>query len=424
MHGRILSTNEFNCRLKLYRQGLNDREIARIIGITNVAIYGWRKRNNLSPNVEQGWKRLSKDKAEYRMHLYKQGLSDTKIAKIIGIHKSSFNEWRQKNNLEPNFKPHKQRATHEQKLELYKQGLNDREIADYFDLNYDYIHMWRKQYNLPPNFDTSIVELTFEPTRELGYFVGLVLGDGCTYKYKRWHITKLSSPFIKYVDLFGEMGQKLFPKLKVTRAEWMAKANSFCKERKKCYCASITSKRLFEFLSKFKNKGDKWNILANYPNEFYYGIVAGLIDSDGWIDKSCVGICNKHENNLIQIKNILKGAGFIYGAITIKKRKQKIGGYIHLLRIYGQKNLSMILEKCKPIYKGEKLSRELKKVKIKYSERDYFKVLELKKKKYTLPEISRRTNVKLGTIRSWIYAGQKPLCLTLAERYGSECSDV
>lgn len=420
----VLSADDANYRLKLYEQGLNDREIAGIIGITNMAIYGWRKRNNLSPNVEQGWKRLSKDKAEYRMHLHKQGLSDTKIAKIIGIHTSSFNEWRQKNNLEPNFKPYKKKATHEQKLEAYKQGLNDREIADYFNLNYDYIHTWRKQNNLSPNFDVSIVELNFKPTRELGYFVGLVLGDGCIQKYKRWHITKLSSPFRRYVDLFEEMGKKLFPQLKVTRAEWMTKANCFCKERKKCYCAIITSKRLFEFLSKFKNKGDKWNIQANYPNEFYYGIVAGLIDSDGWIDKSNVGISNKHENNLIQIKNILKEAGFIYGAITIKKRKQKIGGHIHLLRIYGQKNLSMILEKCKPIYKEEKLSRELKKIKIKYTGADYFKVLELKKKKHTLPEISKITNVKIGTIRSWIYGGQKPLFLTLAERHGGICSNA
>ncbi len=41
-------------RLELYRQGLNDRQIAEKLGSSTPAINHWRRANSLPPNAQQG----------------------------------------------------------------------------------------------------------------------------------------------------------------------------------------------------------------------------------------------------------------------------------------------------------------------------------------------------------------------------------
>jgi len=44
-HNGKLSAEEEKRRMKLYQQGLNDREIADRVGITKAAVWEWRKSN-------------------------------------------------------------------------------------------------------------------------------------------------------------------------------------------------------------------------------------------------------------------------------------------------------------------------------------------------------------------------------------------
>jgi len=53
----MLTPEQKQQRLLLYKRGLNDREIGEIVGCSPAAIYDWRKRRNLPANDTRGQKR-------------------------------------------------------------------------------------------------------------------------------------------------------------------------------------------------------------------------------------------------------------------------------------------------------------------------------------------------------------------------------
>ena len=89
-------------RLELYNMGLSDKEIAEKVFLTQSAISGWRRKNNLKTNHPRPV--VTQEIEEKMLLLYKSGLSDREIGNCVSLSKPTVQRWRQKNNLNPNFK--------------------------------------------------------------------------------------------------------------------------------------------------------------------------------------------------------------------------------------------------------------------------------------------------------------------------------
>ena len=77
---------EHKKRMELYGQGLNDYEIARHCGVTNLTIFNWRKKNGLSSNCKRGGgKRKLKYNHELLIQDYEKGLSYKELSMKYGI---------------------------------------------------------------------------------------------------------------------------------------------------------------------------------------------------------------------------------------------------------------------------------------------------------------------------------------------------
>ena len=76
------------------------------------------------------------------------------------------------------------------------------------------------------------------------------------------------------------------------------------------YVITVHSKKLYEFLSNFKGKNDTWIVPFDdvYSNDFKYGFIGGLIDSDGTVTKYYIRIVNKNFKNLKQVKILMKNS--------------------------------------------------------------------------------------------------------------------
>lgn len=84
---------------------------------------------------------------EKAAELYKEGLNDHQIAELIGKSYRAVWEWRKKQGLKSN-------AYHldwERGKELYDKGWNDREIADALECNVSCVYAWRRNHKLPAN---------------------------------------------------------------------------------------------------------------------------------------------------------------------------------------------------------------------------------------------------------------------------------
>ncbi len=102
---------------------------------------------------------------EQFLDLYKQGLNDTEISKILKCSHVTVHKKREKFELPPNFR-YKTKIKLNEFKDLHSQGKNDREIADYFGLNSRWIGYKRQKLGLSKNYDNHINrtpgELTFE----------------------------------------------------------------------------------------------------------------------------------------------------------------------------------------------------------------------------------------------------------------------
>lgn len=107
--------------------------------------------------------KLTEKEEKERMDLYKQGLSDGQMAKILGLTKSPILKWRTSRGLPRNYKPRFQpgnqfgrlgvlpKEEHELRMRLYNKGLIDKEVAKVCHVSKDAISQWRRKYNLPAN---------------------------------------------------------------------------------------------------------------------------------------------------------------------------------------------------------------------------------------------------------------------------------
>jgi len=97
----FLSKEAEERRMKLYREGLSDYEIARRLGVHRTTIREWRGRRGLSPNFKRG-EPIPREEEERRLKFYKMGLTDYEIAKAVGVSKTAISNWRYRRSLPAN----------------------------------------------------------------------------------------------------------------------------------------------------------------------------------------------------------------------------------------------------------------------------------------------------------------------------------
>ena len=110
---KYLSEEEEKKRLDLYNQGMSDAEIAKRCYVIKSVVNGWRTRRGLPPNAPKGFQkgnkygcigRLSDIQENKRRDLLKRGLNDTQIARIVGVENSTISQWRRSRGLPSNRK--------------------------------------------------------------------------------------------------------------------------------------------------------------------------------------------------------------------------------------------------------------------------------------------------------------------------------
>lgn len=110
---KYLSEEEEKKRLDLYNQGMSDAEIAKRVYVEKSVIQRWRTRRGLPPNAPKGFQkgnkygcmsRLSEVKENKRCMLLCRGLNDAQIARIVGVENSTISQWRRSRGLPSNRK--------------------------------------------------------------------------------------------------------------------------------------------------------------------------------------------------------------------------------------------------------------------------------------------------------------------------------
>ncbi len=89
----------------LYAQGMNDPQMAAELGTNRRNVSAWRARNRLGANATRGGSRRMPrgsrtqiDEAAARK-LYDRGRSDKEISRVLGVSEHTISQWRQKNGL-------------------------------------------------------------------------------------------------------------------------------------------------------------------------------------------------------------------------------------------------------------------------------------------------------------------------------------
>ena len=106
----MLPREEHERRMVLYRDGLNDREIADQVHVTPEAITFWRKNHGLTANTPRC--KITPDMEAEMLRMHQDGMSDGQISQESGMKKATVVSWRRRRGLAANFKQG-ERAKHE-----------------------------------------------------------------------------------------------------------------------------------------------------------------------------------------------------------------------------------------------------------------------------------------------------------------------
>ena len=92
---------------ELSKQGKSDPKIARIIGISRSVIGKYRRDMGIKPAVTRGAKtKLSDAEQARRMMLYNKWLTDAALAVALNLTKAAVSDWRKRNKLPANVGQH------------------------------------------------------------------------------------------------------------------------------------------------------------------------------------------------------------------------------------------------------------------------------------------------------------------------------
>jgi intein-encoded DNA endonuclease-like protein len=263
--------------------------------------------------------------------------------------------------------------------------------------------------NLDGTFAPRPVSL--QPTKELGYFCGFVLGDCTIYGSKSGNYTiALETTKRKTIEYFSEHAQKL--KLNPSRVYARVKTRRFPNGQvitNNCYMIVINSKILYTALRPYKKKDFYWSIpIFLTTTESKLGFIGGMFDAEGTVcDKKngmFLSIASKQKQNLLHFRKLLEKLGFLYGKLSINEH-----GTCYELRIYGMCNIKKFFDVIPLHLKRDKLMQAILQRKKKRTREEYKRVIELRRKfGFGGENISKITKIPVSTIEDWIYKETEP----------------
>lgn len=170
------------------------------------------------------------------------------------------------------------------------------------------------QRNNLGQFEASVFSL--EPTRDLGYFCGLIIGDGSLRKAKSRNYTiTICSPDQDLINIFKELASSFnFNVLSYERQKARPFPNGSIYHGEYTQ-AIMNSKEFYQALRPYKRKDFQWRIPHFLTTtESLKGFIEGLFDAKGTIyihnGKYCsMRISSKHKEGLLEIQSILKNYG-------------------------------------------------------------------------------------------------------------------
>jgi uncharacterized protein YjcR len=126
-------------RMKLYKQGLCDEEIALIEGVSSTTIYSWRKVRNL-PTNPTSQQVVKMKKYEKRLEFYNQGLTDKEIAEKCNEKVSTIKGWRERNKLTANSDALKEKC-----LKMLDEGCGVKEVSESQNICSTTLYKWKSR---------------------------------------------------------------------------------------------------------------------------------------------------------------------------------------------------------------------------------------------------------------------------------------
>lgn len=96
----MISCSEHNERMRLYRAGMSDQEIAKALYVNRNSIYYWRKQNGLPSQNPR--KRINREQESIMLEMYQSGASDEAISQIIQKSRMTVCAWRWRKKLPAN----------------------------------------------------------------------------------------------------------------------------------------------------------------------------------------------------------------------------------------------------------------------------------------------------------------------------------
>lgn len=98
----MLTPLEEETRRTLYRQGLSDRRIAEQVHVTPEAITAWRRTRGLPAHTLH--RKITPDMEAEMLRMHRSGMSDGQIAEAVNLSKATILSWRRRRGLAANFK--------------------------------------------------------------------------------------------------------------------------------------------------------------------------------------------------------------------------------------------------------------------------------------------------------------------------------
>lgn len=255
------------------------------------------------------------------------------------------------------------------------------------------------------------IKVNIGHTKEWGYIIGLVLGDGCVrYKKNGNYEIVVASTKPEIVDIFYECALKL--KLHCIYSIRQQKARGFKKVDGIRYDATVLSKKLYLYLRPYKYKDFRFTIpdIIYRHKDMASGFLQGFFDADGGVYltknsytyKGNIQCWSKHVENLTQVKELLETLGILS---YVHKEKKKQTSARLTISDYANRILFRELVGFRIKRKQERLDsmKAISKRKS-YTIEQYSKVIELRERGFTAYEIQEQTGVNHNTAVGWYWA--------------------
>ena len=251
-------------------------------------------------------------------------------------------------------------------------------------------------------------KLDLRPTWEIGYLLGLIIGDGSICKLKsRNYLISVGSTKTELIEVFCDCCRKLgLNPLGPYVTEKTRKFPNGVVRTDLMYSVQVNSKVLYDILKPCKQKDYRFKIpsLVLKSNKAIAGFLQGFFDAEASVTISgsykVIAVASKHVQNLEQIKNLLNMMGIrctigvwenhapllrITDKMSILEFHRKIGFRIRRKKLALQKLVCLLENGCRY-----------------YTKEEYEEVLALKKKGLGSRRIARKTQIPRSTILRWL----------------------